>query len=193
VVPAADADRQRVDEFLAAEGLASGGFAVIHAGTSAFGRYKQWPTERWAEVAGQLERELGLRAVLTRGPGQAEAAGAEAIAAAARPPALMAPLLSLRELGELFRRCRVFLSVDTGPMHLASAVGAPVVALFGPKDPRIYGPYFGRSAVVEKPLECKPCHKRSCADPRCMRSIAVDDVMAAARALIGEDSVIRNP
>jgi ADP-heptose:LPS heptosyltransferase len=110
-----------------------------------------------------------------------------AIAAAARPQPLVAPLLSLRELGELFRRCRVVLSVDTGPMHLASAVGAPVVALFGPKDPRVYGPCFGPRALIEKPLDCRPCRKRSCDDPKCMHAIVPDDVIA------GAERVLRNP
>jgi lipopolysaccharide heptosyltransferase I len=184
VIPATEADKEKVGEFLASCGLAPGGFAVIHAGTSEFGRYKQWPTERWAEAASRLSREMGLRVLLTRGPSRAETEEAEAIARRAGPAALVAPLLSLRELGELYRRCRLFLSVDTGPMHLASAVGAPVVALFGPKDPRVYGPYFGPRAIVEKPLECRPCRKRSCDDPRCMLAIQPDEVVAAARQLL---------
>ena len=101
---------------------------------------------------------------------------------------MVAPLLSLRELAELCRRCRVFLSLDTGPMHLASAAGAPVVALFGPKDARLYGPYFGPSAVVEKELDCRPCSKRSCGDPRCMLAIEPEDVIAAARQLLTRDA-----
>jgi len=182
VVPVTDADRQRVDEFLSASGLGDAPFAAIHPGTSAFGRYKQWPGDRWAEVASRLGGELALRVVLTRGPAKAEAQEAEAIRGGAKN-AIVAPVLSLRELGELFRRCRLFLSPDTGPMHLASAVGAPVVALFGPKDPRIYGPYFGPRAIVEKPLECRPCRRRSCDDPRCMLAITPEDVMRATERL----------
>lgn len=185
VIPVTEADRASVDAFLAASGLAAGGFAVVHAGTSPFGRYKQWPEERWAEVARRLDSELGLRTAFTRGPAQSETESAEAMARAAGPCALVAPVFSLRELGELCRRCRLFLSVDTGPMHLASAVGAPVVALFGPKDPRLYAPYFGLRAIVEKPLDCRPCRKRACRDPRCMLAIMPDDVLAAARSLAG--------
>jgi len=207
-------------------GAQGGGFALIHAGTSPFGQYKQWPAERWAEVAKRLGAEFGLRVAFTRGPSQSESEAAEAMAACVNavggvspivggvspvvggvsprrgsrdgdvpptmardtevpPTALAAPVFSLRELGELCRRCRVFLSVDTGPMHLASAVGAPVVALFGPKDPRVYGPYFGPRAIVEKPLDCRPCRKRSCDDPRCMLAITPDDVLAATKELLG--------
>ncbi|MFP4055668.1 MAG: glycosyltransferase family 9 protein [Candidatus Brocadiia bacterium] len=184
LVPATDADRGGVGEFLAREGLADASFAAIHAGTSEFGRYKQWPQERWGEVARRLADDLGLPVVCTRGPDPGEARGAQAIARGAGPAARAAPLLSLRELGELYRRCRLFLGVDTGPMHLASAVGAPVVALFGPKDSRVYGPYFGPRAIVEKPLACRPCRRRSCDDPQCMLSITPEDVLAAARELV---------
>lgn len=181
VVPVTDADRQRVDQFLAACGLAAGPFAVIHPGTSRFGRYKQWPGERWAAVARRLACELGLRVALTHGPGRDETEEAEAIAQAAG--AVVAPRLSLRELGEVLRRARLVLSVDTGPMHLASAVGAPVVALFGPKDPALHGPHFGPRAIVAKELDCRPCRRRWCDDPQCMAAITPDDVLAAARQL----------
>lgn len=186
VVPASDADRERVDAVLGEMGLTPGQFAIIHAGTSAFGRYKQWPNARWAAVAARLHTELGLPVVLTRGPGASEAEEAEAIAHDS--PARVAPVLSLTALGELFRRSRLFLSPDTGPMHLASAAGAPVVALFGPKDPKLYGPYFGPRAIVEKDMPCRPCRKRSCPDPQCMLTITPDEVLAAARQLLADTS-----
>ena len=189
VVPVTDVDRQRVDAFLAEAGLAAGGFAVIHAGTSGFGSYKRWTHEGWAEVAARLPREHGLPAMFTHGPGKHETREAEALARESGGTA--APALSLQALGELCRRCRLFLSVDTGPMHLASAVGAPVVALFGPKDPAVYGPYFSARAIVEKSLPCRPCTKRSCDDPRCMYQITPDEVLAAATRLL--DQTAPNP
>jgi ADP-heptose:LPS heptosyltransferase len=159
---------------------------VIHAGTSAFGRYKQWTHLNWVRVSGELFRQFNLRTVFSHGPDRAETQAAETLAHEAGGGAVAAPALSLRELGELFRRCRLFLSVDTGPMHLASAVGAPVVALFGPKDPALYGPYFGPRAIVEKDLPCRPCPKRSCSNPRCMLAISPDEVLAAAERLLRE-------
>lgn len=184
VIPASGQDKARVEAFLSASGLEAGRFALIHAGTSPFGQYKQWPPERWAEVARRLMAAQGLRAVFTRGPSASEGVAAGSMAPAAGPQALAAPAFALRELGELCRRCRVFLSVDTGPMHLASAVGAPVVALFGPKDPRVYAPFFGPRAIVEKPLACRPCRKRTCRDPRCMLAITPDDVLEALAELL---------
>jgi len=184
LVPSSEAERERVGAFLEEAGIGSGPFAIIHPGTSRFGSYKQWPLERWAEVARRLAREADLPVVVTRGPGEVEAARTVADGAGAS----VAPELSLKGLGELCRRCRLFLSVDTGPMHLASAVGAPVVALFGPKDPYLYGPYFGPSEIVEKPLECRPCRRRSCDDPECMLAITPSEVVEAARRLLAETS-----
>jgi len=184
VVPATGADRQRIAALLAERGLEPGRFALIAAGSSAFGLYKQWTPDGWARVAGRLHDELGLPALLVRGPSPSEAKEAAAIAEAASPQAQVTPLLSLRELAELCRQCRVFLGVDSGPTHLASAAGAAVVGLFGPKDPRIYRPYFGRAAVVEKPLHCRPCRKRSCDDPQCMLAITADDVMNKVKELL---------
>ncbi len=186
VVPATDADREHAARFLAESGLAGAPFAVIHAGTSGFGSYKRWTADGWAAVARCLSEQHGLRAVFTHGPSAGETSEADSTAGQAGEGAVAAPQLSLRELGELFRRCRLFLSVDAGPMHLASAVGAPVVALFGPKDPAIYGPFFGPRAIVEKNMPCRPCAKRTCDDPKCMYQIAPEEVMAAAGQLIEE-------
>jgi lipopolysaccharide heptosyltransferase I len=184
VVPATEPDRERVAAVLAEHGLEPGRFAVMAAGSSAFGRYKQWTRDGWTQVASRLHDEQGLPVLLVRGPDPSEAEEAEAIAGAAHAEAHVAPLLSLRELGELCRQCHVFLGVDSGPTHLASAAGARVVALFGPKDPQIYRPYFGQAAVVEKPLHCRPCTRRSCDEPQCMLAITPDDVMAKVNELI---------
>ena len=184
LVPCGEPERERVDAFLEEAGIGEGAFAIVHPGTSRFGSYKQWPLERWGEVARRLGSEAGLRVVVTRGPGEEGAARVVAEGAGA----VVAPQLSLKALGELCRRCRLFLSADTGPMHLASAVGAPVVALFGPKDPALYGPYFGPSEIVEKPLDCRPCRRRSCDDPQCMLAIEPSEVVEGARRLLAETS-----
>jgi lipopolysaccharide heptosyltransferase I len=184
VVHVTPPDRERVDAFLADAGLNDAPFAAIHAGTSGFGSYKRWTAEGWTAVARQLLEQHGLRTIFSHGPGAEETAEAERLAK--ETDGVAAPRLHLRQSAEVFRRCRLFLSVDTGPMHLASAVGAPVVALFGPKDPALYGPYFGPRAIVEKDLPCRPCAKRRCDDPRCMYQIAPDEVLAAAQRLLNE-------
>ncbi|MCX7827409.1 MAG: glycosyltransferase family 9 protein, partial [Verrucomicrobiae bacterium] len=88
------------------------------------------------------------------------------------------------------RRARLMISNDSGPMHLAVAVGTPVVALFGPTDPRLTGPYpvgGSSSIVLRATLDCSPCLKPQCKDaPRleCMARIEVEQVVAAAERLM---------
>lgn len=127
----------RVSRFLESHGLSS--YAVIHPGTSDFGRAKRWPPERFAETAQRLAT-LGLSTVVSWGPG--ERSLAEWVAANSGGHAVESlETLSILDLAELIRRARLFVGCDSGPMHLSSAVGTPCVAIFGPFDPTVYGPY----------------------------------------------------
>jgi len=178
-----EADREAPDRFLARHGLADGEFAALHPGTSVFGIYKRWPAERFGELAAGLFEEFGLRSVVTWGPGEealAESAAARAGAAAVVGPATP----SLPSLGHLLRRSGLVVAGDTGALHLAALLGAPTVGLFGPKDPRVYGPRGPRTAVVHKGLDCSGCPKRTCPDPTCMTTITSDEVLTAARGLL---------
>lgn len=163
----------RVAGWRAREGL--GEYVAIHPGTSDFGRIKRWPPERFAELAARIRAELGLPAVITWGPGERPLA--ERIVAAAGGGAILAPeTSSILDLAEILRQARIFVGCDSGPLHLASAVGAPSVALFGPKDPRIYGPYNPFRRVV---LKGEPGRAP-------MEAIEVGDAFDAVRALLDE-------
>ena len=94
--------------------------------------------------------------------------------------ALAPPTGSLLQYCELLRRAALFIGSDTGPMHIASALGVPAVALFGPKDPVQTGPYCSRSIVVRGQADCAPCTRRRCSHVRCMTSITAEQVLAAA-------------
>lgn len=151
---------------------------VIHPGTSEFASFKRWPEERYVELTNRLVLGCGAGVVVTWGPGQGESA--ERIVAQASGRAALCPELGgLRQLATVLARAQLFIGGDTGPMHLASALGVPVVALFGPKDPVQTGPYCSRSAVVTAEVECRPCTRRRCADARCMSDITVDSVFEA--------------
>lgn len=159
-----------------------GPLAVLHPGTSVFGRFKRWPAARFGETAARLQRDIGARCVVTYGPGEEELA-AEVVAAssgAARLP----PKFTLGELIELLRRASVVIGADTGPLHLAALLKRPVVAMLGPKDPAIYAPYGTRSEIVRADLPCSPCTKRRCDHVRCMECISAADVAAAAERLM---------
>jgi len=152
---------------------------AIHPGTSTFGSYKRWGSEKYQELARRLVAD-GVSVVLTWGPGEREEA--ERIAAAGGTLAPETPTVSA--LAAILAETQLTIGADTGPIHLASVLGIPVVVLFGPKDPRIYAPYFSETRVIELDLPCRPCKKRRCNNPRCILDIPVDPVYSAARELL---------
>ncbi|MBU1186176.1 MAG: glycosyltransferase family 9 protein, partial [Acidobacteria bacterium] len=91
----------------------------------------------------------------------------------------------LPQLAALIKLCRLFISNDSGPMHLANAVGTPVVSIFGPTDERRTGPFQQPSAVVKKQAPCGPCLYRTCPyDHRCMNDITAEDVYSIGRTFL---------
>ena len=97
----------------------------------------------------------------------------------------MAGETDLKELFALFSLSRFAVTVDSGPMHIAAASGAKVVALFGPTAPWRTGPYGKGHVIVRKGLICSPCFKKVCASPKCMEEITVEDVLEAVDSLEG--------
>ena len=153
---------------------------MLHPGTSGFGAFKRWPPERFGALARALLDD-GLAVALTHGPGEAELA--EAVSAETGGRAVPLPTPDLVVLAEVLRRARVFAGGDTGPLHLAGLVGTPQVALFGPKDPTVYGPFPAAEdrvrVLVRDDVACRPCRLRRCDDPLCMRRIDPVDVHEA--------------
>lgn len=147
-------------------------------------RTKLWEVERWRELATSLLAE-GIAVIIT---GSREDTGlAEAVVAGLTPPPLsLVGRLSLKQLVAVLRDVDLMITVDSGPMHIAAAVGTPVVALFGPTDPLRTGP-LGPGTVLRRELACSPCLQRRCqiADTyRCMRDLGVAEVLQASRELL---------
>jgi ADP-heptose:LPS heptosyltransferase len=120
---------------------------------------KLWPPERYGEVAAGL-RGHGLTALVTWGPG--EQGLADSVVSASQGSALKCFPTTLLEFVELARRAHLVVAADTGPLHLACAVGTPVVGLFGPTDPARNGPFSSGDIVVRRTPLCAPCHRRKC-------------------------------
>jgi len=139
---------------------------------------KLWPAESYGALARTL-RERGLAPLVTWGPG--ERALADRVAAASGGAAEVAPPTTLLEYTALARDARVVVAADTGPLHLACAVGTPVVALFGPTDPARNGPFSATDVVIRRAPACAPCYRRGCA--------VHDGVMAAIDAPSVADAV----
>jgi len=99
----------------------------------------------------------------------------------------------LKELAGLFSLADLVLTPDTGPMHLAAAVQAPLIALFGPTAPWRTGPYGNNHVILRKPLACSPCFKKKCPTMECMKSLSVEEVLEAVEKKLGNaDCRMRN-
>lgn len=183
-MPRQDASRRNVDAWWKTLALPDSP-AVINPGAGWIS--KLWPPERFASVARQLGRQHGLVSLVVWG-GTSEREAAERIVEAAEGEAVMAPATSLPELAEVATRARVFLSSDTGPLHLAAAVGAPCVGLFGPVPASRNGPYGPGHVSVEPPAGLRPAWKDRKRDTRSMLAIDADRVLAAASQLIGRQA-----
>lgn len=167
-------------------GLGRGAFVGLHPGVSKFGAFKQWPPARYAAVARALAERGEARAVVTWGPGERDLA--ERVVALAPGAAALAPeTASILELAAIYERCAAVLGCDTGPVHLAAALGVPVIGLYGPKDPRVYAPWGGERGRVDtiwKEVHCSPCTLRWCGNVICMDSILPEEVTAALERAI---------
>jgi heptosyltransferase-1 len=172
-LPAAGVEQESVARQLA--GLGMGTFAVLNAGGG--WRNKLWPAERFGAVAIGL-RDRGLRSLVTWGPG--EEGLADQVVAQSDAAAVRCFPTTLLELAAILRRARVVVAADTGPLHLACAVGTPVVGIFGPTDPARNGPWARADQVVRHAPSCAPCHKRQCAiHDGVMGTIEAAEVVAA--------------
>ena len=143
---------------------------------------------RFAEVAAHLATEHQLAAFISWGSDQ-ERDDARAVAELSQCSSVhVMPPTGLDELATTIAQARLFVGNDTGPMHLAVAVGTPVVAVFGATDPDRNGPYGEGhlSVVVERELACRPCRKSSCArsDIACLNWLSADPVIAACERLL---------
>jgi heptosyltransferase I len=163
---------------------------AIHPGVSDFGAIKQWDPARFGRTAIRLARERGAHCMVTWGPGERDLA--LRVVAAAEGCATLGPETgTILDLAALYEACDLVIGADTGPLHLAAALGIAVVGLYGPKDPAVYAPWDARTggaaSVVRRAVYCSPCRRRTCSNVICMPAIQVGDVVAAARASLGEE------
>lgn len=154
---------------------------------------KQWPVERFGEAAAELARDLGASIVLTGAPGdEAIVSDLERmLRARGLDVARVQGTADLVVLAAALEQSRLLLTGDTGPMHLAAAVGTPVVAVFGPSMPWRYGPLVSAHRVVRADLPCSPCnrirrppHRCQGRIPDCLMAVGVGEVVEAGRALL---------
>lgn len=173
-------DDARVEQLIGQLGIARDRpWVVVQPGARYW--FKAWPPERFAELADRLNDRFGCQ-VLVGGSPQ-EAVLTQAVVTRAKSRLLsIAGRSDVRTLAALLKRSALFVGNDTGAMHIAAAVGTPVVGLFGPSNPMEWGPRGGPTEVIYKGLDCRVCFHPTCrrGEGNCMKQITVEEVMAAA-------------
>lgn len=164
---------------------------ILHAGSGGYSRARRWEPEQFAVVADRLQRERGAQVILVGTP---EDDGPAVKAAMQTEPLDLTGKTNLATLAGLIQDSAVYIGADSGVMHMASAVGTPIVAIFGPSNHAAWGPWTpaGRAAVIRSEAECSPCSyvehaiglRDGCPARTCMQMVTAAEVYRAACALL---------
>jgi heptosyltransferase-2 len=156
---------------------------VILSPGAGYGPAKRWPASRFARLAALFQAHNDAAVLIIGSAGEAEIAES-IVSSMEKKAAVLTGQTTLPQLMGLISLASLFVSNDTGPMHLANALHVPVVAIYGPTDPEVTGPFERPAAVIKKDAPCWPCAYRVCPyDHRCMTRIAPEEVFRAAGAL----------
>jgi ADP-heptose:LPS heptosyltransferase len=178
----ADEHRAKARAFISAKFGESRPLVAVHPGTSR--ELKKWFAQHFATLCDTLVESLGAGVMITWGPG--ERAEAERIRSLARSrPEVAIETGGVLELAALLEMCDLMITVDSGPMHIGSAVGTPVVAIFGPTDVGVNAPSWPPNEVVTADIDCRPCEE-DCDFARCMDAVSPEEVFEAAKRLLAQ-------
>ncbi|MDD5130190.1 MAG: lipopolysaccharide heptosyltransferase II [Candidatus Omnitrophica bacterium] len=159
---------------------------VIHPTASCHSRI--WPAARYAQVADRLIQKYGFKVVIVSGPGDVQKSQ-EVIKNMHSPALDLSGKTSISQLASLLKRCHLFISTDSGPMHVASALGIPVITIFGRSQaglsPKRWGPLGEKSRILYKTVGCTVCLAHNCQKNfACLRATTVEDVLSAAELIL---------
>jgi heptosyltransferase-2 len=186
-IPFKTESEKHIDQLLETAGInKSEKILAIHPGASC--PSKIWPQERFAQVADRLIKKYGFKAFVLGGP--KDLSLAQNLVEHMRTPAInLAGKTSISQLASILRRCELFISNDSGPMHIAVAAGTPVIAIFGRSQkglsPKRWGPLGKRDKILHKPVGCLECLAHNCKKEfACLKAISAEDVLGAADAIL---------
>lgn len=156
---------------------------VLNPGAS-YGPAKRWPASRFAEVARLFQQRKNAEILIIGSSDESELAES-IVSSMTKKPLSLAGKTNLRLLAGLISHAAVFVTNDSGPMHLANALKTPVTAIFGPTDPRLTGPFQEPAMVIKKDVLCWPCSYRECPfDHGCMMKIEPEEVFKASQKFL---------
>ena len=180
---------EKASRFLEEKGVASGRTLIAAAPGASFGPAKMWPAENFAAALAALSEKLDATPLIFGAEGDRDASAkvAAGLEEAGVDFLNLTGTLTLKESMALMGHTRLFLSNDSGAMHLASALGTNTVTVFGSTDPELTGPLAANSVVLRNEMECSPCFKRVCpyGHYECLTSVTPEEVVAAAVELVG--------
>lgn len=182
-------EERSIEARLRQEGITVGDVVIGINPGSTYGGAKRWLPDRFAEATERLCRTLGdsgqRPAVVVIGAKGEEPLGHEIVSRLTARSAVLSGATTIRELMALINRCAVLITNDTGPMHIASALDVPVVAVFGPTDWRTTSPLGKEHALLRHPVDCAPCMLRECPiDHRCMTGVTAEQVYEAGLSIV---------
>jgi lipopolysaccharide heptosyltransferase II len=179
-----DPAKAEAEGFLGREGVRPDAIRIAVGAGASYGSAKCWPAERFASALNSLTAQEDVEVILFGTAGEATVNGA--IAEKLRKPVIdLTGKTPVAQLPALLSRCQLFIGNDSGAMHVAAAVGLPVVAVFGPTDPEGTAAVTPKCAIVQQKSYCSPCFLRRCpTDHRCMTGVTPVMVEKAARVLL---------
>jgi heptosyltransferase II len=177
-------NRQQAEKFLLSSGVRPDSLRIAIGAGASYGSAKCWPPNRFAELANRLQMQSGADVILF-GTSSETPVSSAIVGGMHRPPIDLTGKTPISDLSSLLSQCHLFIGNDSGAMHVAAAVGLPVVAVFGPTDPFGTAPVTPRCSIVQEKPYCSPCFLRRCpTDHRCMTRVTPEAVEAAARQWI---------
>jgi len=186
-----DEDRSIARKMLQEAGVQEGDILIgVHVGPADPERgWRCWPIDRFAQLGDIITTNYNAKLIIVGGPAEVPVAN-EVASSMERKPIILAGKTTLRQTAAVMEKCQLFIGNDTGPMHVAAAVGVPVICIFGPASSSKHGPYGDNCFVVESDLPCRPCHephnpKPECQSLDCLEAITVDMVMDTVARILG--------
>jgi heptosyltransferase-1 len=177
IIPIREENENRVKALLMAGGIGPND-PFVAVSPQALWETKLWSDQKFAQLSERIIQELNMPVVFTGGEGKS----IEGIQSFMTLPSVdLAGRTTLKDLACLYRKASLLVTTDSGPMHLAAAMGTPVVALFGPTDPSRTGPYGKGHTVIRMDVPCSPCFLKTCETRHCMQGLTVEDVFQAVR------------
>lgn len=178
-----ESDFKYIDEQLSMEWVSQKQPLVgMNLSSSTKWQTKRWPLENFIRLSEELAKE-NIRTVLT-GTKEDENLAEKFVSVSKSKPINLVGKTSLLELASLIKRCDIFITADSAPMHIAAGMQTPLVTLFGPTDPKRHLPPAKDLYLIKKDFKCMPCYKRRCINPKCMNEITPEEVLSVIREKI---------